>query len=291
MKPDNAGPADSHFPILHYSPGKKNYRNTTIISDLSNSTNSEQTHGIVLVLGNNTNSYPSGEITEATFINCFLQIYDSGTGTNQYALQVNADADRSARMNVYNSTLLIEDDFDYEVAVSGAGTPDFLWLNTNINSENIITAGNGTYTQLSSGSGAFNDLTVSGTITGGLTIDGTAAITFDSGSNYLPIATMVDASGNKKQVIYSGTCSNGTVDFSDDGFPLDFSAAPIVVITPVHNAGGSSIFFGGWIKTITTTGFTYAVRELIIDDKEMIYECTDVTEAVSVRWTATGYID
>jgi hypothetical protein len=179
MKPDNAGPADPHFPILHYSPGKKNYRNTTIISDLSASTNTGNTHGIVLVTANNSNDYPSGEITEATATNCTFIMYDSGTGTNQYALQVNADADRSAHFNVYNSTLLVEDDFDYQVVVAGAGDPEFNWLNTNIDAARISESGNGEAGQLSSGTGLFTD----SSIIGELTVKDADAITQDGTLN------------------------------------------------------------------------------------------------------------
>jgi hypothetical protein len=260
MAPDNDGPEDPHFPVVHYGPGQKRYRDVVLISDLRKSTNTTRTHGCLLVAGNNINDYPSGEITEATAYDCSFIQYDSGTGTNQYMFQVNGDADRSAKLNLYNCYIRCEDGFDYQAAIAGAGAADLEWCDTNLDSSRFVTSGNGAYTQRTSGDGYYNQIKISD----------------DNGATMRSVMTAGPNSGsaNHPHIEY-GTDTDGTVTFAET-----WAAAPIVIPIPLTPNDSSTSTWSAWIKTRTTTGFTYEVR--LNEDGSI----SDETNGVTVMWIA-----
>ena len=122
-------------------------------------------------------------------------------------------------------------------------------------------------------------------------------ITMDHGGatdRYCPV--MEDAAENARPLIYSGTCADGTVDYSDDSYQTDFKSGcvPIVTLQGVDldedSGGGVDYWYMITLETSTVTGFTYKIYryEGIVATNEYSQK-TDQTANYTVHWQAMGW--
>jgi hypothetical protein len=103
----------------------------------------------------------------------------------------------------------------------------------------------------------------------------------DSSGTYYYVPAVTDGSASDDWVVNVGTDDNGTETFS-----VTYSAAPVVVATILHNLDVATGNYSCYLKTISTTGFTYEVRADSTDGSGI----QDVTASVPVQWQATGYL-
>lgn len=104
---------------------------------------------------------------------------------------------------------------------------------------------------------------------------------YGTGKTYgVPISR--DSVGYPHPAHYFGTCADGSVTYTSDGWPEAFASGctPVVTITVLHNA--TTPPFTWRLRTSTNTGFTYYI--LLLDD-------TDVTSSYTVHWMADGWLD
>ncbi len=107
-----------------------------------------------------------------------------------------------------------------------------------------------------------------------------------SASYNRPVATAEDSSENSFPHIYYGTCSDGSITYTSDGFRTAFKTGcvPIVTLAPLVNEDTATIGYTVHLKTTTNAGFTYEVRKINAGIM------TDVTATVPVYWHAVGWL-
>ncbi len=117
------------------------------------------------------------------------------------------------------------------------------------------------------------------------------------GATEREVAIQEDDQANPRQATFYGTCSNGSVTFSSDGWEsFKPDCTPVIVLTPRNLSTGdvTDPYHYWWTLTsVSSTGFSYKIYLWYFDIYNGNYEITnsDVTSSVTVHWQAMGWLD
>jgi len=121
----------------------------------------------------------------------------------------------------------------------------------------------------------------------------TAALKFE-GSNRRAIPIAEDNGERPKQVIYYGTCSDGSITYTSDGFRIAYASGstPIVTFMPVNLSAAAESLYWYNLTSSTNTGFTYKIYQWFWDgggNWDLIN--SNITSTKTVHWQAMGWVN
>ena len=118
------------------------------------------------------------------------------------------------------------------------------------------------------------------------------------GSTDYIVPVMIDSAGNTRQMIYYGTCADGSVNYTNDGFPVAFKSGctPIVTITLTgldHQSGTEQYWYWCQLTSSSNTGFAYKVFRWSRDSVAETFpeQNNDLSGSATVHWRAMGWVD